>query len=135
MTYEDFLGRVRERALLPGNEQTERLIRALGGALADRVEQGALEPVRERLPVEVAAYFRGSESADPFQLDALFRRVSAETGADIPATVQHCQAVMSVVTEAAGEDAMRRLREQLPVSWNRLFPTGAYYEPPRPRTT
>ncbi len=135
MNYETILKQIRERAFLKSNEDAERLLRVVLQALADRVERGAVEPVVERLPAEAGAYFRGEETARPYQLDELFKRVSKETGADMPATVQQCQTVTAVVTEAVGHDAMRRLREQLPVSWNRLFPTGPYHEAPAQRTT
>lgn len=65
------------------------------------------------------------ERQESFTLDEFFTQVSKEEEVDLPESVHHARVVIEVLREAVGDEAVNKVRDQLPDEWKPLFDAGS----------
>ncbi|MFP4345546.1 MAG: DUF2267 domain-containing protein [Anaerolineales bacterium] len=127
MNYDEFVGRVQHRARLGTTGETIRAIHATFKALGKRLHGGEADHLAAQLPPELGAYLTDAGESETYDLDGFFARVSQYEGLgeDLPDSVHHARAVISVLQEAISAGEMNHVREQLPEDYAPLFEAGA----------
>ena len=82
---------------------------------------------------EIARTCDDGGTGERFDLDEFFRRVSEREGVDLPVSVHHARAVISVLQEAVSRGEMQDVRAQLPEDFAPLFEAGSEGEMTRNR--
>ncbi|NPV08641.1 MAG: DUF2267 domain-containing protein [Anaerolineae bacterium] len=125
MQYDEFVGKVQNRARLPSTGEAVRAVHATLETLAQRLFGGEAEDLAAQLPREIGSYLREADRSrqESFGLDEFYRRVAehAGPGLDYPDAVFRARVVMSVLTEAVSPGEIRDMRAQLPAEFNHLF--------------
>lgn len=132
MTHDKIIERICKGAELPTRRTGEMATRAVLETLAERVDPAVADGVAKRLPVETGVYLQDAPAHRTFDLDAFLERIGGRLAVMRPDAIRIVQAVMATVGEAAGEDAVGKLREQLPGAWGVLFEGRAVHRPPPP---
>lgn len=125
MKYHEFLGQVQHRARLASLEEATRATRATLETLGERLYGGEAGNLAAQLPEEIGLYLRRGGGGESFDLDEFFGRVSLREGTDLPAAVFHARAVMDVLKEAVSPGLLRKVLDQLPEEYDRLFEAGS----------
>ncbi|HSO28044.1 MAG TPA: DUF2267 domain-containing protein [Anaerolineales bacterium] len=125
MQYDEFVGKVQERARLASSGEAVRAIRATLETLDQRLNPGEAQDLAAQLPREIGAFFGGSQQAETFNLNHFFELVSAKEEVDLPDAVHHARAVIAVLQDAATQGEMANVRAQLPDDWDQLFAAGS----------
>lgn len=76
MHYDEFIGRVQNRARLASSGDAVRAIRATLEVLGERLFGGEAQDLAAQLPPEVAQYLTADGGSESFGLQQFFRRVS-----------------------------------------------------------
>ncbi|MGI6206973.1 MAG: DUF2267 domain-containing protein [Anaerolineae bacterium] len=126
MQYDEFVGKVQNRARLGTTGEAVRAIHATLETLGQRLYGGEADDIAAQLPREIGTYLREatrSRRPESFGLSEFYRRVMEHAGPGIeyPDAVFLARVVMSVVAEAISAGEMQDLRSQLPVEYNDLF--------------
>ena len=125
MKFDDFVGRVHNRAQMASTGEAVGAIRATLQTLGERLYGGEADDLAAQLPEEIGAYLRTGESNERFSLDEFCRRVADREGVDRPDATYHARVVMEVVGEAVSQGEMDDVRAQLPAEYDPLFEAGS----------
>lgn len=130
MDHDEFIGQVQSRARLASRGEAERAVRATLETLSERMADGAAQNLAAQLPNEIGDHLRRHAPAtagtgEQFSLDDFFERVTEREGVDQPDAVFHARAVLEVTDEATTGGLMRKVREQFPSEFDRLFEAGS----------
>lgn len=121
MQYKEFVGQVQHRARLATEGEAVRAIRATLSTLAERLVGNEAENLAAQLPREIGHYVREMDKSESFDVDEFFRRVAEREELDLPVSMYHAQAVISVLEDAVSKGEMDDVRAQLPDDYERLF--------------
>ena len=121
MQYDEFVGRVQNRARLAATGETVKAIHATLGTLGERLAGGEPDQLAAQLPQEIGAYLRSALKGQSFSLDEFFNRVTEREGVDKPDAVYHARAVISVLKEAVSPGEIEDVLSQLPAEYDPLF--------------
>lgn len=121
MQYKEFVGQVQHRARLATEGEAVRAIRATLSTLAERLFGNEAENLAAQLPREIGHYVREMDKSESFDVDEFFRRVAEREELDLPVSMYHAQAVISVLEDTVSKGEMDDVRAQLPDDYERLF--------------
>jgi len=121
MEYKEFVGAVQHRAHLATEGEAVRAIRATLNTLSERLFGNEAENLAAQLPREVGHYVREIEKNESFDADEFFRRVAEREELDLPLSMHHAKAVISVLEDAVSKGEMDDVRAQLPDDYTRIF--------------
>ena len=125
MQYDEFVGRVQNRARLASGGEAVRAIHATLQTLGERLFGKEAEHLAAQLPPEIGTYLRQVEVKESFSLDEFFERVAEREGVDLPDAIHQARAVISVLSEAVSPGEMADARAQLPDEYDPLFGLGS----------
>ena len=125
MQYDEFIGRVQNRARLATTGEAVRATRATLEVLGERLFGGEAKDLAAQLPREIAHYMETDRSSESFGLDEFFLRVSQREEVELPDAIHHARAVISVLRDSVTEGEMRDVMAQLPEEYNALFESGS----------
>lgn len=128
MKHDEFIGQVQHRARMSSRGEAERATRATLETLGERLAGGAAGNLASELPPLIGDYLRGAadmEIASDMSLDDFFHRVSERENVDLPKSIHHARAVVSVLRDAVSEGQIGKVREQFPNDWDPLFDSGS----------
>lgn len=125
MQHDEFIGMVQNRARLSSRGDAERVTRVVLETLAERLQGGEAGDLAAQLPREIGHHLiadeQRAEKSERFGLDDFYRRVSEREGVDLPISIHHARAAMSVVQQAVSEGEIRDVRDQLGEEFTPLF--------------
>ena len=121
MQYDEFVGQVQHRARLASGGEAIRAISATLGTLAERLYGGEADDLAAQLPREIQPYLQAIESGRDFDLREFYQRVSEREEVDLPESIYHARAVMSVVMDAVSPGEISDILAQLPEEYGALF--------------
>lgn len=121
MEYKEFVGEVQHRAGLATEGEAVRAIRATLNTLAERLFGNEPENLAAQLPREIGHYVREIEKNESFDAEEFFRRVAEREELDLPLSMHHAKAVISVLEQAVSKGEMDDVRAQLPDDYARVF--------------
>jgi uncharacterized protein (DUF2267 family) len=125
MQYDEFLGRVQNRARLASSDEALKAAQATLEVLAQRLHGGEADDLAAQLPEQIGAFMKGKAGQGTFGLDAFFQQVSEKEGVDLPVGTHHARAVIAVVQDAVSGGELEDVREQLPQEYAPLFESGS----------
>jgi len=125
MKFDDFTGKVQNKAKLATKDEALSAIRATLETLAERTAGDEAKNLAAQLPEEIGRFLKGSQIVERFSLADFFDRVTEKEGVDKPVAVFHARAVIDVLQEAVSAGEITNLRSQLPDEWDPLFEMGA----------
>lgn len=126
MKYDEFVGRVQNRARLSSTDEAVGAIRATLEVLGKRLAGGEPSDLAAQLPPEIGRYLEHAATAgERFGLDEFFERVSKQEKTDLPEAAHHARAVVSVLGEAVAQGEIEDVRAQLPQEYDPLFESGS----------
>lgn len=129
MQYDDFVGRVHNRAQMASTDEAVAAIRATLQTLGDRLAKGEASDLAAQLPEEIGTYLQlEDEGGERFSLEEFFRRVAERESVDYPDAVYHARVVVEVIGEAITQGEMDDVRAQLPAEYDPLFEAGSTAE-------
>ncbi|HEM61165.1 MAG TPA: DUF2267 domain-containing protein [Chloroflexi bacterium] len=121
MQHKEFVGQVQHRARLATEGEAVRAVRATLNTLAERLFGNEAENLAAQSPREIGHYAREMDKSESFDVDEFFRRVAEREELDLPVSMYHAQAVISVLEDAVSKGEMDDVRAQLPDDYGRLF--------------
>ena len=121
MQYDEFVGQVQHRARLASSGQAIRAIQATLQTLAERLYGGEAGDLAAQLPREIQPYLQTLETGEDFDLKEFYERVSMREEIDLPESIYHARAVISVVRDAVSAGEMEDVLAQLPDEYDALF--------------
>lgn len=124
MQHDEFIGHVQDRARLDSRGDAERATRATLEALAERLQGGEPENLAAQLPPEIGLHLQRSDATpQTFGVKEFYERVTekAGPGADLPQSLFHAKAVISVLRDAVSPELITKTRDQLPDEYADLF--------------
>ncbi|HHX45155.1 MAG TPA: DUF2267 domain-containing protein [Chloroflexi bacterium] len=134
MNFDEFIGQVQSRGRMASQDEALKATRATLGVLGQRLAGGEASDLAAQLPEEIARFLHSDGgTGERFDLDEFFRRVSEREGVDLPVSVHHARAVISVLQEAVSRGEMQDVRAQLPEDFAPLFEAGSEGEMTRNR--
>ena len=138
MNHQQIVDNVARRAELPTRRSAEHALRAVLETLAERISPSSALALAEKLPVESGVYLQDVPPARPSEknLESFLDRIAGRLALTRPDATRVSRAVISVIGDAAGEEAIRRPREELPFEWRVIFESRRYPIPvpvPSPR--
>ena len=125
MKFDEFTGKVQNKAQLATTDEALGAIRATLETLAERTAGDEAENLAAQLPEEIGRFLEGKQVVERFSLADFFDRVTEKEGVDKPVAVFHARAVIDVLQEAVSAGEIENLRSQLPDEWDPLFEIGA----------
>ncbi len=125
MKYDEFVGRVQNRARLADSGEAVRAIRATLQTLGERLYGNEADHLAAQLPNEIALYIDLAEQKESFSVQEFFKRIAERENVDLPESAHHTRAVISVVQDAVTAGEIDDVLEQLPEDWNELFEAGS----------
>jgi uncharacterized protein (DUF2267 family) len=130
--YDEFIGTVRERAQITG-EEAEKTACATLRTLAERITEGELLDLAERLPEPLRACADADGPPEPFHVDEFLHRVAERAGVDESAAERDARAVFVALWRAVGPNEFTDMRAQLPSDFEPLLDAAvAEAAPPEP---
>jgi uncharacterized protein (DUF2267 family) len=126
MTRDELLSQISEHTGLPGQQEAERTVRAVLGALSERLSWPAVQALAEDLPPPLSSSLRGGGPHQDFDLAELHSRVASREQVRLGFAVEHTAVVCQVLAEALSSGTLQRLRDALPE------PIGALFTPREP---
>lgn len=130
MEYREFVGRIRDRAGLPDDEQALQACQATLETLSERLSGGEAKDFLSQLPEPIKRSVPAIEESRTYDLNGFIDRVSDLEGTDTETARDHARVVLEVLTEAISEGEMRDLRSQLPKEYEPLVPGAGQHRPP-----
>lgn len=121
MQYDEFVGQVQHRARLASGGEAIRAIHATLETLAERLYGGEADDLAAQLPREIQPYLQAVASGKDFDLKEFYERVSSREEIDLPESIYHARAVMSVVMDAVSAGEIQDILAQLPEEYCPLF--------------
>lgn len=133
MKFDEFIGQVQNRGRMASGDEALKATRATLEVLGQRLAGGEASNLGAQLPEEIARFLTGGGTGERFDLDEFFRRVSEREGVDLPVSVHHARAVISVLQDAVSRGEIEDVRAQLPEEFAPLFEAGSEGEMTRNR--
>ena len=124
MKFDEFTGKVQNKAKLATTDEALGAIRATLEILAERTAVDEAKNLAAQLPQEIGRFLEGHHIVERFSLAKFFDRVTEKEGVDKPVAVFHARAVIDVLQEAVSAGEIQNLRSQLPDEWDPLFEIG-----------
>lgn len=121
MTFDQFTGQVQHRARLASTGDALRAIRATLTVLGQRLYGGEAYELAAQLPEEIKRYLQQALPSETFGLTEFYQRVADLEGVDMPESVFHSRAVISVLIDAVSPGEIRDMLDQLPSDYAPLF--------------
>jgi uncharacterized protein (DUF2267 family) len=125
MEFDQFVGKVQQKARLSSGGEAVQAIRATLVTLGERLPGGAAENLAAQLPREIGFYLTKPDTSDSFDLDEFLTRVAEKEAIDKPDSVYHARAVIEVLQEAVAPQALNKVKSNLPDDFNPLFEAGS----------
>lgn len=127
MKFDEFVGKVQNRAQLGSRGETERTIWATLQTLGERLAGGEAKDFASQLPVPLPQYALSGLAGlgVPLSLDEFTQVVAAREGEAPQRALKHVQAVFSVLQEALSPGEIQDIRAQLPAEYDSLFQPAA----------
>ncbi|HHX64054.1 MAG TPA: DUF2267 domain-containing protein [Chloroflexi bacterium] len=127
MQYDEFMGQVQARGRMSSQGEAFQAVRAVLEVLGQRMAGGEPSNLAAQLPSELHDFLTsGGGEGERFGLDEFFRRVSEKEGVDLPVSIFHTRAVISVLRDAVTPGEYEDMRAQFPDDYDPLF--DASYE-------
>lgn len=133
MHLNEFLGQVQHLGRMSSLDEAMTATRATLETLGERLDGGEPGNIGAQLPDELARLFGMDPDhafAERFTSDEFLQRISVREGVDLPKSVFHARAVLTVLSSAVSPGTIAHLRAQLPADYSRLFDGGAEGELP-----
>jgi uncharacterized protein (DUF2267 family) len=139
MRYEEFIGRIQERAALGGRQAAEQTARATLETLAERIPGGVADHLAAQLPHEAAESLRRvvalhetapherAESrvhGERFDLPVFAGRVAWRDGTSEEEAIRRVSAVLEVLDAAVDPELIRKLEHFLPPRLRAVLPSA-----------
>jgi uncharacterized protein (DUF2267 family) len=124
MQFNEILGVVKERARVASLEEVLRATRSTLSTLNERLSGGEPGNLASQLPPELQQYLDDQGKGERFNVDEFFKRISRREGIDLPVSVHHTRAVISVLREAVSAGEIQDFLAQLPDDYRKLFDSG-----------
>ncbi|OEV04121.1 DUF2267 domain-containing protein [Streptomyces oceani] len=140
MHYEEFIGRVQERAALSDRQSSERAVWAVLSTLAERLPDGTAEHLAAQLPRGAAVPLRevivSDEGSSPrerevarwrgerFDLTTFAGRVAWRDATSQERAAYRTAAVVEVLDAAVAPELMRKLEDVLPADIREVLPSA-----------
>lgn len=122
MRYDEFVAKVRDRGEYGDRDETERVILAVLGVLARRLDPSEVEDLAARLPERAGGALRsGQGTPEPFGAQEFLERIALVTGADEQTAEWDASAVLSTVSEAVPDGEIEDMLTGLPSRYAVLF--------------
>ncbi len=129
MDYDEFVGRVQEKADLDSPEDAAAAVRATLGTLGEMLspkERHDLaaelaKPLKECLTLWMEQPPRELTRPHRFSLEEFYNRVAARSDVGYPAAIKHSQAVIQVLKEAVSQGELRDVLRELPDEYEELL--------------
>ncbi len=133
MNYDEFIGKVQQRARLSSRADAERATRAVLETLAERLAGGEPKDLASQLPKELGRYLLipGAGAGVRYGLQDFYELVSQREGVDVAKAAYHVRAVASVLREAVSPGEWEDVLAQLPTDYDRILESGSEGEAPR----
>lgn len=127
MKYDDFVGRVQERAHLDSTNRAMSAVRATLATLSERLTFEEAKDLAAQLPSEIAMCLSISPvmHAQRLSLDEFFYRVATREKAHPPEAIYHARVVMEVLGEAVSRGEMEDVLGQLPEEFRTFIGPGS----------
>lgn len=121
--WKDFLERVADRGQYRGEYEADRAARVVLALLGAHLLGQVRAQLAARLPEQYALILLNPlNAAEPLNAERFMRATAAWIeGATEATALWDIGAVLSVVADAAGEELMEQVLEQLPADWPPLF--------------
>ncbi|NLG49009.1 MAG: DUF2267 domain-containing protein [Chloroflexi bacterium] len=121
MKFDEFVGQVQNRARLASEGQAFDAIKATLTVLGQRLAGGEAEDIAAQLPSQLQEYLLKEGYQDSFGVQEFFQRVSKLEKVDLPESVHHTRAVISVLRDAISPGEYADMLDQLPDEYKPLF--------------
>lgn len=125
MQYDEFVGKVHNRARMASRGEAVRAIQATLETLAERIAGVEAEDLAAQLPPELGTFLQDVEKTERFSVDDFFERVADKESVDVPDAAHHARAVMAILQEAVTTGQVEDIRAQLPDNYEPLFEAGS----------
>ena len=119
MKYDDFIGRVQDRARLDSTNRAMNAVRATLATLSERLTLEEAKDLASQLPNEIGACLSISPvmHAQRLSLDEFFYRVATREKAHPQDAIYHTRVVMEVLGEAVSRGEMEDVLSQMPAEF------------------
>lgn len=124
MQFDEFVGKVQNRAKMPSSMEAVNAIRATLVTLGERLHGGEPGDLAAQLPQEIGTYLLYPDKNETYTLKEFFERVADLEEVDYPDAVYHARAVIETVDEAVSGGGIDDALEQLPDEYEALFTSG-----------
>jgi uncharacterized protein (DUF2267 family) len=123
MRFEEFLGKVQERAALDSTDSAMRATRATLNTLAERLYGNEPTDLASQLPGEIGIHLNAESagSGERFDTREFVRRVSQRARVDERDAAVQARAVLQVLSLSVSAGEMRDVKQQLPESFMHFF--------------
>ncbi len=129
MEYEEFIGRVQERAELDSPKEAAAAVKATLGTLGEMLSprerhdlaSELTKPLKEWLTLWMEQPARELTNPHRFNLEEFYNRVAARSEVGYPAAIKHSQAVVQVLREAVSGGELRDVLRELPEEYEELL--------------
>lgn len=129
MEYDEFIGRVQERAELNSSDEAAAAVRATLGTLGEMLsprERHDLaaeltKPMKEHLTLWMERPPKERGHPHRFSLEEFYHRVAARSDVRYPAAVRNSLAVMQVLQEAVSQGELQDVLRELPEEYEELL--------------
>lgn len=132
MEYNDFVGRVRERAGLESNEKALQVSQATLETLSERLSGGEARDFLSQLPEAIKLSVSAIPESHPYSLDEFIERVSEQEGTDASTARDHARVVLEVLAEATTAGEFADICAQLPKEYESLVPGAGTHKSASP---
>jgi uncharacterized protein (DUF2267 family) len=121
MKYDQFIGHVQNRARLGTTGEAVSATRATLQTLGQRLHGNEAQNLADQLPQEIGLYLTMKNGKATFGVEEFLQRVAEREGCELPESVYHARAVLSVLREAVSEGAINHVLDQLPEEYHPLI--------------
>jgi uncharacterized protein (DUF2267 family) len=123
MEFNEFLGKVQDRARLDSLDGALRATRATLGTLSERLEGNEPAQLAAQLPGELGRLLHTDRSGagERFDADEFVQRVSRREAVQPREGSQHARVVLGVLSEAVSPGEFADVRQQLPPDYAPLL--------------
>jgi uncharacterized protein (DUF2267 family) len=123
MQFNEFLGKVRDRARLESLYSAMRSTRATLNTLAECLHGNEPTDLAAQLPGEIGEHLQaaGAGAGERCGVEEFVRRVNQREGGHGQDSTHHARVVLGVLSEAVSRGEMKDMRRQLPEEYDTLF--------------
>lgn len=121
MDYDQYIKRVKERALYSSDEEAARSVRSVLEVLSARLSAEEADDIAALLPKELKPYLKRNGQVENFGLDEFLSRVAEKEGVDPTIARYHSVAVLSALAAAVPTSELIHAFSELPREIRDLF--------------